>query len=136
MIQVPVVKAMVLADQVYTDGESGKRVICGTFSRLNVASKMPGSFGRATYAFILLSDGLGDCSLRLRFVHLDSNKILMESHPMDLELDNPLKTLDIVMAVPPFPLVGEGFYSLECWIDTNLVGSVRLEVVKVEIERQ
>lgn len=130
VIQPPVLQAMVLADHIYTD-VSGKRIICGTFSCLHV-SQLPGSFGRKTYAFILLVDIVGRFSLRLRFVHLSDNRILMQSEPMTFESDDPLKPLDISIEVPPFPLIDEGSYSLECWAEEHLLGAVRLQVVKAK----
>ncbi len=130
VIQPPVLQAMVLADQIYTD-VSGKRIICGTFSSLHV-SQLPVLFGRKTYVFILLVDIVGRFSLQLRFVHLSDNKILMHSEPINFESDDPLKPLDISIEVPPFPLIDEGFYSLECWAEEHLLGAVRLQVVKAK----
>jgi len=131
LAQVPTVKAMVVADEIYTDATTGKRIICGTFSQIR-AIQIPGVFGKASYVFILLSDGLGEGTLRLRFVHLASNMMLLQSPPLALEFKDPLAVHDIVMQIPPFPLTEEGFYGLECWIDDNLIGSVRLDVSRMQ----
>lgn len=125
LTQVPTVEAMVVADEIYTDAQTGKRIICGTFSQIHVV-KIPGIFGKFSYAFILLTDGMGDGMLCLRFVHLQTNKVLLQSPSMNFQFDDPLRVHDIVIKLPPFPLVTEGFYNLECWVDDNLIGSVRL----------
>jgi len=118
---------MVLADQIYTDAMTGKRVICGTFSHLGV-EKIPGVFVRSTFAFILLSDIEGKFRLSLRFVHLKDNAVLLQSEPIEFTAMDRLGTTDLVIEVPPFPIVAEGYYSLECWVEEYLVGSVRLAV--------
>ncbi len=125
MISPPVLQAMVLADHIYTD-VSGKRIICGTFSVLNVA-QFPKLFARETWLFLYLVDVAKSFSLQLRFVHLHDNKVLMQSQPVGLQSKGPLTPLDIVIQVPPFPLVAEGFYSLECWAEDHLLGALRLQ---------
>lgn len=125
---------MVLADHIYTD-VSGKRVICGTISRLHVA-EIPCLFGHVTYAFILLADIEGKFKLNLRFVHLKDNAVLLESQPLEFVSQDRLTPMDIVMQVPPFPIIEAGYYSLECWVEDHLVGSVRLQASLVRQENQ
>jgi len=130
LIEPPELKAMVLADQIYTD-LSGKRVICGTFSRLYV-NQLPGVFGRETYTFVLLSGILGKFKLTLRFVNLQDNQVLLQSDDMEFSSPDKLTPVDLAIQVPPFPLPQAGYYSLECWVHDHLVGSVRLLVEKAE----
>lgn len=125
----PVLQALVLADHIYTD-ESGKRIICGTFSRI-WCRKFPTTFGRPTFAFVLLADVVGTLTLQLRFVHLKDNRILMQSPSIVLQSQDPLTPVDLAIEIPPFPLPEEGVYSFECWADNELIGSVRLNVSKV-----
>lgn len=128
----PVLQALVLADHIYTD-QSGKRIICGTFSKI-WSQTIPGVFSRPTWAFILLTDVVGSVALQLRYVHLKDNRILMQSPAIKVESTDPLVPLDIAMQVPPFPLPEEGFYSLECYANETMIGSVRLQVATVQSE--
>lgn len=125
----PVLQALVLADHIYTD-ESGKRIICGTFSRI-YCRQFPTTFSRSTFAFVLLADVVGTLTLQLRFVHLKDNVILMQSPPIILQSQDPLTPVDLAIEIPPFPLPEEGVYSFECYADNTLIGSVRLQASKV-----
>jgi hypothetical protein len=124
----PVLQALVLADQIYTD-QSGKRIICGTFSKI-FSLGFPTITSFPAFVFILLVDVVGEVVLQLRFVSLDDNQILMESKPIKIKSKDPLTPLDIVVQIPPFPLPRAGIYSFECWTDGTMIGSVRLQVVK------
>jgi len=126
----PVLQALLLADHIYTD-QSGKRIICGTFSKI-FAKQFPTLTSFSPFAFVLLVDVVGEVVLQLRFVSLDDNEILMESNEAKIKSNDPLAPLDIVFRIPPFPLPHAGIYSFECWADENLIGSVRLQAVMAE----
>lgn len=128
-ISPPVLKALVLADYIYTE-QSGKRIICGTFNRI-WSSKFPGRF-REHWAYILLADVDRKVVLQLRFVHLKDNQILMQSSPITIESKDPLMPLDIAIEIPGFPLPEAGIYAFECWASDDMIGSVRLQVGKLE----
>jgi hypothetical protein len=121
----PVLQALLLADHIYTD-QSGKRVICGTFSRI-FCSQFPTLTSFSCFAFVLLVDVVGEVELQLRLVSLDDNEILMESSKAKIRSESPLTPLDIVFQIPPLPLPREGIYSFECWTDGTMIGSVRLK---------
>lgn len=124
----PVLQALVLADHIYTE-QSGKRIICGTFGTI-FGPEFPGVTSFSPFVFILLVDVVGEVLVQLRFVSLFDNQILLESKPMRIPSDNPLTPLDIVVQIPPLPLPRTGIYSLECWTDGEMIGSVRLQVVQ------
>lgn len=126
----PVLQALVLADHIYTE-ERGKRIICGTFSQI-FSPQFPAVFSRTTWAFVLLAEVVGKVSLQLRYVSLKDNRILMQSKPITIQSNDPLTPLDLAIEVPPFPLPEAGIYSFECYADGTMIGSVRLNVSKVE----
>lgn len=125
----PVLQALLLADHIYTD-QSGKRIICGTFSKI-FCRRFPTLTTFTCYAFVLLVDVVGDVELQLRLVSLDDNEILLESGKAKIKSDSPLTPLDIVFQIPPLPLPREGIYSFECWTDDMMIGSVRLQAVQL-----
>ena len=126
---VPVLQALVLADHIYTDRSTDKRIICGTFSKI-YSPKFPSVTSFSAFAFILLVDVIGEVLLRLRFVSLHDNEILMESNAIRIQSDDPLRALDIVLEIPPLPLPRAGIYSFECWTNEEMLGAVRLQVVE------
>lgn len=125
----PVLQALLLADHIYTD-QSGKRIICGTFSKI-FCRKFPTLTSFSSYAFVLLVDVVGNVEMELRLVSLIDNEILMESSKAKIRSESPLTPLDIVFQIPPLPLPHAGIYSFECWIDGAMIGSVRLQVVEI-----
>lgn len=124
----PVLQALVLADHIYTD-ESGKRIICGTFSQI-WCGQFPTKFDRPTWAYILLARVIGRPVLQLRFVRFKDNRILMQSPKMTVAASNPLVPLDIAIEIPQLPLPSPGAYGVECVMDDALIGCVRLQVDK------
>jgi hypothetical protein len=79
----PVLQALVLADHIYTDAQTGKRVICGTFSKI-WCKGFPAVLGTPIWAFILLVEAIGDVTIQLRLVQLESNKIVLECNPITI----------------------------------------------------
>jgi len=128
----PVLQALLLADQIYTD-VSGKRVICGTFTKI-FSRTFPVQTSFAPFAFVLLVDVVGEVVLQLRLVSLKDNQILMESGRLKINSPDPLTPLDLVIQIPPLPLPHAGFYSFECWTDEIIIGSVRLQAVEAPNE--
>lgn len=129
----PVLQALVLADHVYTDMHSGKKVIAGTFNRL-WTRKFPSDLGRTVYAFICLTDVQGPVNLQLRYVDLETNQVLLENRPVEVKSENRLASTEVIVQVPPFPMPHAGFYAFELYAGNDLLGALRLEVSKIEEE--
>ena len=79
----PVLQALVLADRVYSDGVSGKKIIAGTFSRMMLINreakpdepsllKVPagGMQAGSPFAYISITDVHREAKLTLRYVQL------------------------------------------------------------------
>ena len=58
----PVLQALVLADHVYVDAETGKKIIAGTFNELH-AAEFPTQFAHVTFAYLCLTDLRGEAEL-------------------------------------------------------------------------
>jgi hypothetical protein len=123
----PILQALVLADRIYTDADTGKRVIAGTFNRVQCKS-FPIQHAECVWAFLLLTELVGRTSLQLRFVRLSDNLVLMESKKIGIESSDPLAVLDMAIMIPPLPLPNAGVYCFECYANEALIGSVRLVV--------
>lgn len=126
----PVLQALVLADQVYVDALSGKKVIAGTFSTL-WSEKFPWVFSRTTYAFISLTEvDQGEVTLQLRYVDLSNNQVLMKCE-FGVKSPGPLTTVELVTEVPSFPMPHEGAYAFELLWQDEIIGSLRISVEKM-----
>ncbi len=140
----PVLHAMLLADYVYQDRESGKKIIAGVFDRVAVRKRRPPDEpppaqvpmndvrqAGSPYAYISLREVRGRIPLEFRLVSLDSNEVLFRAARMEVVCDDPLKTVELVLPVPPLPRT-PGHYALELLYENELIGSHRVMVQEVE----
>lgn len=127
MDQIPTLQALVLADQIYVDTRTGKKVIAGTFSCL-WAREFPTKYHAPTWAFVCLTNVQGDCTLTLRYVDLATNSVLLEGAPACITSEDRLATQELVIEVPTFPMPHAGVYAFEVYAGDNLLGSLRIMV--------
>lgn len=131
----PRLQALVLADQIYVDATTKKRVIAGTFNAL-WAKSFPTTFGRSTWAYVSLTDIRGKVTLVLRFVDNSDLKVLMQAQPIIVEGNEPHATLELGLSVPQFPMPHEGSYSFELHANDEKIGSVRLTMGLIQQEQK
>jgi hypothetical protein len=123
-LQVPVLQAIVMADNVYTDERTRKKIIAGTFDTM-WASTFPGAFGRKVQAYIAIRNVRGEVPLTLRYVDLQSNEALFEMEGT-IESDDPLKPFELIVEIPGLPMPHVGVYALEVLSNDVSIGSLRL----------
>ena len=83
------------------------------------------------YAYISLREVRGRIPLEFRLVSLESNEVLFRAVRMEVVCDDPLKTVELVLPVPPLPRT-PGHYALELLYENELIGSHRVMVQEVE----
>jgi hypothetical protein len=152
----PLLQALLLADHVYEDKHTGKRVICGVFSKLFFIpqdaiekvkaseSTKPEGFTReavlaghqmgSPWAYLSLTELRGEESFELRYVDLEDNTVLFKVEFM-IKCPDPLQTVEVVLPLPPLPLplnAPQGQQSrvcaLELLYDNELLGAHRITV--------
>ncbi len=121
----PTLQALVLADHIYVDRDSGKKVIAGTFNRLK-AETFPAEFGRPTWAYVCLTEIRGRATVELRYVDLSNNQVLMRTKLGDVRAGDPLESIEMVVEVPPFPMPHAGPYALEVHAAGEMLGALRV----------
>jgi hypothetical protein len=131
--QTPTLQALILADDVYIDRDTGKKVIAGTFKDLQ-SSEFPASFARTTKAFISLTGARGDLRLQLRWVDLADDRVWMESPELvhNTKDNDPLMTYEFIIAVPGFPMPHPGHFAFEVYCNDQRLGALRMVVLKRE----
>jgi hypothetical protein len=127
----PIIQALLLADNVYTDAETGKRVIAGVFDSITVP-EIPGHFLKVTCAYVSLTELRGRVEVMLRYVDLDSNEVLMENGPTIIEQNDPIASVDFAVAIPPLPVPHEGIFALEVHANDELIGMLRITAASGE----
>ena len=139
----PVLQALVLAEHVYTDGDSGKKIIAGTFdhilfkpiAELIQEVELPsgekkrfipgGMHSGSPYAYISLTDVIEGTELTLQFVNLTRNTVLLEKE-LTVNSNDRLRTVEIVAPLPALPISEAGVYALQVVCDGQILGSHRL----------
>ena len=127
----PIIQALLLADNVYSDAETGKRVIAGVFDSVTLP-EIPGHFLKVTSLYVSLTELRGEVEVMLRYVDLDSNEVLMENGPTRLQCDDPLASVDLTVQVPPLPVPHEGVFALEVHAGNELIGMLRITAALVQ----
>lgn len=143
----PVLQALVLADHVYTDRDSGKKIIAGTFDHILFKPiveliqevELPGGekqqlipggvHSGSPYAYVSLTDVSAGTELTLQFVNLTKNVILLEKKATVNSKDR-LRTVEIVAPLPALPISEAGVYALEVVWEGQILGSHRVVAEK------
>jgi hypothetical protein len=139
---------LVLADSVYQDKFTGKKVIAGTFNQVGffkskAAPPAPEeSSGKmrplaphevrwmgSPTAYVSLTELRGLVELELRYVDLSDNAVLLAAN-IRAACDNPLNTVEAIVPLPPLPTPHAGGYALELLWDNELLGSLRITAVE------
>jgi len=144
----PLLQALLLADHVYEDKRTGKKVIAGTFGRLFFARERPkpqeveqdgvkrrvipgGMHAGSPYAYLSLTEVRGTIPCVLRYVALEDDKPLFQCD-FEIRCDDPIETVEVVLPLPPLPTEKSGVYALELLCDNEPVGSLRVVVQEVK----
>lgn len=129
----PIIQALLLADNVYTDAETGKRIIAGVFDSITLP-EIPGEYPHSTCVYVSLTAVRGEIDVMLRYVDLESDDVLMEHGPTKLNGDDPIASLDYSAPLPPLPVPHEGIYALEVHVGDELIGMLRITAALAEDE--
>lgn len=144
----PVLQALVLAERVYSDGASGKKIIAGTFNRLVIGrvkrvvehpdgTQRPVLHGGidpgCPWIYISLTDVVDGTELTFQMVDVTRNEPIFETSAKITEEDR-LATVEIVL---PLPRISEfvtrpGTLSFDVLWHGEILGSHRLRVEEAE----
>lgn len=131
MTHKPVLQALVLADHIYIDTQSGKKVIAGTFNHLT-STEFPTTFDKSKYAFVSLTEIHGEIEIVIRLIDLSSGETLMELRDLSVESDDPLETVEMVVEIGSIPMPHEGSFAFEVLAGDEPIGALRLFFSQVE----
>jgi hypothetical protein len=120
----PVLQALLIADNVYTDALSGKRVIAGTFDHFTLA-RFPGQLDNWSTVYVSLTEVHGTVPLTVKYVDLSVDHALAEWQ-LRVQAHNRLVSADGTLRIPPLPLPHAGAYALEVHDGEGLLGSLRI----------
>jgi hypothetical protein len=144
----PVLQALLLADKIYEDSATKKKIVAGIFNRL---LSIPGKQSQRTKdqagnqilrvsggmhpgspsAYFSITDFQGAAPFLLRYVDLTDSKVLLQIG-LQISCKNPLETIEVVVPMPVLPTPHKGVYALELLCENEPLGSVRVVVDELE----
>jgi hypothetical protein len=125
----PILQAIVLADQIYVDERTNKKVIAGTFNQLS--ARLPTTFNRPAFVFLCLTAVRGKLPLVIRFVDLSNGQVLLETDEIIISQESPLQSAEVVSEMHGLPLPHEGAFAFEVYSGTEQLGSLRVLVKEI-----
>jgi hypothetical protein len=144
----PVLQALLLADKIYSDAATGKKVIAGTFSKLVIINQQAkveqgvpstltvpagGMQAGSPFAYISVTDVHKQAKLTLRYVQLsDAKQQVFFQAELMASSENPLSTVELVIPLPPLPPI-KGVFALEVLCEADLLGSHRIVVEEMPL---
>jgi hypothetical protein len=148
----PVLQALVLAEHVYEDKSTGKKIIAGTFNQLLLNAPVlesagpeegakaivhGGRQGGSPYAYISITEIHDAAELVLRFVDLKENPpIVLFETTVRVQTPDPLQTVELTAALPMLPIHHEGVFALEVLCENELLGSFRIVAAQFSKQRE
>jgi hypothetical protein len=140
----PVLQSLLLADKIYEDKATGKKIVAGIFNRLllvpglktqratddagNETMRVPGGMNPGSpSAYFSITDFEGTAPFLLRYVDLKDSKVLLQ---IDLQISckDRLETIEVVLPMPVLPRPHKGVYALELLCKNEPIGAVRVVV--------
>lgn len=139
---------MVLADHVYTDRDTGKKIIAGVFSKLTchrhikpnedadeeakkrAVTQSVGAAGNP-WLYAAFNSARGELELELRWVHLETERRIWGGK-IAFRSDDPLVIHEIVAGLPSLNSGLSGWHALELLHNNAPLGSLRIYVEQKE----
>lgn len=146
----PTLQALLVADRIYTDKDTGKKIVAGIFNRLVFAADVttpieiekdgvkqkiiPGGLDAGSpYAYISIIDVRGTQPFELRYVDLSEDRAVFKVE-FQVTCNDPLQTIEFVLPLPKLPIEKAGTFALELLCRDDPLGSYRIQVQPFDIQ--
>jgi len=140
----PILQALLLAEKIYQDRATGKFIIAGTFNgfsfKRSVASTnsekrikiVEGQDAGSPSAFISLTEVSQELELKLQYVNLKNDQVMMECK-FKVSATDPLAVVEFAVPLPKLPGIA-GVHALELLWDGFPLGALRVTAKDVTEE--
>ncbi len=143
----PKLQSLLLADKIYEDRATGKKVVAGIFHKLFFQKQtlvrevveggekrvlIPGGMQSGSPScYISLTDVSGRVKFELRYVSLKDETVLLKTGFL-VESEDRLGTVEIILPLPTLPTLYAGVFALELLADDEPLGSLRVIVEEIQ----
>lgn len=156
----PILQAILVADHVYTDEVTKKKIVVGIFDRIFFLPEAPQKTEKAPevvgepgsqevtieiaaaghrmgspFCYINLADVHGEQEFELRYVDLSTDTAMFKTK-FAVRSPNPLVTVELALPLPPLPHKKAGTFALELLWNNEPLGSHRIRVEKMKEEEK
>ena len=150
----PRVLAILIADKVYEDKSTQKKIVAGIFDQLWFADPEElqhaiekeqakhqgrriagGGAAGSPSCYLRLTDIRNTQSFVLRYVYLNEDEVLFQTQ-FEITCSDPLVATDVVVALPPLPTNRAGVFALELVWENTVIGLYRILVTKLPLNRE
>lgn len=116
----PKCKAFLLCHGTIIEQTSGNVTIINTFNAF-VVPQFPGHIG-GFWIFIQLTDGIGDYDAEVEIVDLQDDRTIARAvGPAKLKFPAKLVRMNVMIPIPPLPMVHSGSYEIRVLADGQLI---------------
>jgi hypothetical protein len=152
----PILQALLIADHVYHDKATGKKIVAGIFRNLyfQTASPQPsaeagdqnqqtkivrvaasGQRAGSPFCYISLTEIHGEQKFELRYVDLKDDKPLIQT-TFSAKAASPVDTVEAILPLPALPVGKAGTFSFELLWHNEQIGAHRIRVIEIKPESQ
>lgn len=127
----PKCKAFLLCQGTIIEQNSGNVTIVNTFNAFGV-SKFPGHIGQFLI-FIQLTNGIGEYDAEVEIVDLQDDRTIARAvGPAKLKFPDKLSRMNVMIPMPPLPLLHAGSYEIRVLADKQLIEQQIFDAMEVE----
>lgn len=142
----PVLQSLLLADHVYSDQATGKKIIAGVFNRVQRMKAPPkppegeaprpvpipaGGLASTPFVYMAITELHGKCDFILELTDLAEN-VGMFKVGFTVDCKDPLQTVEVHFPIPALALPHAGVYSLGLLWKDELLGALRILAADME----
>ncbi len=141
----PKLQALLIADHVYTDDATGKKIVAGVFHQVmfrpqsevqaeleqtgHVKVPVAGYSSGSPFAFVSITDVRGEQAFALRYVDLSDESVKFHAS-FKIQCEDPLQVIDLSFPLLKLPADKPGTFALELLWNDEPLGSCRVVVAK------
>ena len=127
----PILQAFLLADHIYVDSRTSKKIVAGIYTEFKVTS-FPAQLP-TTWAYANLVSVPSEFDVQLRLVDLSNHEVLAESGVMRVQhVLSRLVPHEFVLELPPLRVTHEGAYEFELLVDGEPLKGCRFTVGPIQ----